>query len=41
MNPTVSATMSAAYLTGHGGLDKLEYRHDVRVPKPKAHCLVQ
>ena len=28
------ATMSAAVLTGHGGLDKLEYRTDVPVPRP-------
>ncbi|MFQ5761284.1 MAG: alcohol dehydrogenase, partial [Acidiferrobacterales bacterium] len=36
MNSTIPATMRAAHLTGHGGLDKLEYRHDVPVPKPKA-----
>lgn len=30
------ATMSAALLTGHGGLEKLEYRSDVPVPRPGA-----
>ncbi|WP_077488841.1 alcohol dehydrogenase family protein [Sinomonas mesophila] len=29
-------TMEAAVLTGHGGLDKLEYRTDVPVPQPTA-----
>jgi NADPH:quinone reductase-like Zn-dependent oxidoreductase len=28
-------TMAAVLLTGHGGLDKLEYRTDVRVPHPQ------
>ena len=28
--------MEAAVLTGHGGLDKLEYRTDVPVPQPQA-----
>jgi NADPH:quinone reductase-like Zn-dependent oxidoreductase len=28
------ATMAAAVLTGHGGLDKLDYRTDVVVPRP-------
>ena len=28
------ATMAAVLLTGHGGLDKLEYRTDVPVPRP-------
>ena len=28
-------TMSAVLLTGHGGLDKLEYRTDVPVPRPE------
>ncbi len=28
------ATMHAVVLTGHGGLDKLEYRDDVPVPRP-------
>ena len=27
-------TMSAVLLTGHGGLEKLEYRTDVPVPRP-------
>jgi len=29
--------MHAVLLTGHGGLDKLEYRTDVPVPKPKTN----
>ena len=29
-------TMSAVLLTGHGGFDKLEFRQNVPVPKPKA-----
>ncbi|EQD84839.1 Zn-dependent oxidoreductase [Saccharopolyspora erythraea D] len=34
--------MAAVLLTGHGGLDKLEYRTDVRVPHPKrGEVLVQ
>lgn len=36
MNSTIPATMHAVQLTGHGGLDKLKYRTDVPVPKPKA-----
>lgn len=31
---TIPSTMSAALLTGHGGLDQLEYRTDVPVPEP-------
>ncbi|MBD3896529.1 zinc-binding dehydrogenase [Halomonas sp. ML-15] len=31
---TVPATMSAMLLTGHGDIDKLEYRHDVPTPRP-------
>ncbi|GAA0521524.1 alcohol dehydrogenase [Saccharopolyspora subtropica] len=31
----VPRTMAAVLLTGHGGLDKLEYRTDVPVPRPK------
>tara|TARA_Y100001001_G_scaffold150014_1_gene160311 strand:+ start:735 stop:1844 length:1110 start_codon:yes stop_codon:yes gene_type:complete len=27
-------TMSAVVLTGHGGLEKLEYREDIKVPRP-------
>ena len=30
----VPATMAAALLTGHGGVDMLEYREDVPVPRP-------
>lgn len=30
------ATMKAVVLTGHGGLDKLEWREDVPVPQPDA-----
>ena len=29
-------TMRAIVLTGHGGLDRLEYRDDVAVPVPDA-----
>ena len=29
--------MHAVVLTGHGGLDKLEYRTDVIVPVPQAN----
>lgn len=31
----IPETMHAVLLTGHGGLDKLEYRTDVAVPQPK------
>ena len=31
---TIPTTMAAVYLTAHGGLDKLEYRTDVPVPRP-------
>lgn len=31
----IPPTMSAMVLTGHGGLDKLEYRQDIPVPQPK------
>ena len=35
-------TMAAVLLTGHGGLDKLEYRTDVRVPHPeRGEVLIQ
>ncbi|KAH9892095.1 hypothetical protein F4778DRAFT_324022 [Xylariomycetidae sp. FL2044] len=30
----IPKTMTAALLTGHGGLDKLEVRNDVKVPQP-------
>ena len=33
---TIPETMFAVLLTGHGGLDKLDYRSDVPVPKPKS-----
>ena len=36
MNSTIPSTMHAVQLTGHGGLDKLDYRRDVPVPKPSA-----
>jgi NADPH:quinone reductase-like Zn-dependent oxidoreductase len=29
-------TMTAVQLTGHGGLDRLDYRHDIAVPHPQA-----
>lgn len=32
----IPTTMAAAVLTGHGGLDRLEYRTDVPVPRPRA-----
>jgi NADPH:quinone reductase-like Zn-dependent oxidoreductase len=38
----VPDTMAAAVLTGHGGLDRLEYRTDVPVPRPRpAEVLIQ
>ncbi len=33
---SIPATMRAVLLTGHGGLDRLEYREDVPVPVPGA-----
>lgn len=36
MNPTVPETMAAVLLTGHGGMEKLEYREDFPVPGPGA-----
>ena len=30
-------TMTGVYLTGHGGLDKLDYRTDIPMPTPKAN----
>ncbi|MFV8559624.1 alcohol dehydrogenase family protein [Sulfitobacter sp. SBS6] len=33
---TLPETMKAVILTGHGGLDKLEWRDDVLVPQPEA-----
>lgn len=36
------STMAAMLLTGHGGVEKLEYRQDVAIPKPQAgQVLVQ
>ena len=32
---TIPTTMAAVHLTGHGGMDRLSYRTDVPVPKPK------
>jgi NADPH:quinone reductase-like Zn-dependent oxidoreductase len=34
--PDVPKTMRAVFLTGHGGLDRLELRDDVTVPEPGA-----
>ena len=36
MNEKIPTHMTAALLTGHGGLEKLEIRHDWPVPKPQA-----
>ena len=36
MNNTIPEHMTAVVLTGHGGFDKLEIRHDWPVPQPKA-----
>ena len=33
---TSATTMTGVYLTGHGGLDKLDYRDDIPMPSPKA-----
>jgi NADPH:quinone reductase-like Zn-dependent oxidoreductase len=33
---SIPETMAAVVLTGHGGFDKLEYRTDVPVPRPKS-----
>ena len=39
---TIPTTMRGVYLTGNGGLDKLEYRDDIPVPVPQAEeVLVQ
>jgi len=35
-NISIPQQMSAVLLTGHGGLEKLEYRQDVSVPQPGA-----
>lgn len=34
MSETIPDTMAAVLLTGHGGMDRLEYREDVPVPQP-------
>ena len=34
MQASIPDTMTAVLLTGHGGFDRLDYRHDVPVPKP-------
>ena len=34
---TIPKQMRGVYLTGHGGLDKLEYRQDIPVPSPGPH----
>lgn len=31
----IPETMTAVLLTGHGGVNKLDYRTDVPVPRPK------
>lgn len=36
MPESIPETMAAVLLTGHGGMDKLEYREDVPVPDPRA-----
>ncbi|MGA8261493.1 MAG: alcohol dehydrogenase family protein [Arenicellales bacterium] len=36
MSTSIPETMAAVLLTGHGGVDKLEYRRDVAVPAPGA-----
>jgi NADPH:quinone reductase-like Zn-dependent oxidoreductase len=33
---SIPETMTAVLLTGHGGIDKLDYRQDIAVPTPKA-----
>ena len=35
MNAQIPNTMAAVLLTGHGGLDKLEYVEDFPVPIPE------
>jgi len=36
MSESLPERMTAVYLTGHGGFDKLDYRDDVEVPVPDA-----
>ena len=39
---TIPRTMKAVVLTGHGGLEKLVYRTDVKVPTPaKGEVLIE
>ena len=35
MTDPIPTHMAAVLLTGYGGLDKLEYREDVPVPRPE------
>ena len=35
MNFSIPKQMNAVVLTGHGGMEKLEYRADIEVPIPK------
>lgn len=37
MMNTIPKKMTAALLTGHGELDKLEIHHDITIPSPKEH----
>ena len=34
MSNEIPAVMTAVYLTGHGGLETMDYRNDVPVPEP-------
>ena len=34
---TIPEKMIGVFLTGHGGLDQLEYRKDIPVPEPKTN----
>ena len=34
---TLETTMTGVYLTGHGGIEKLEYREDIPMPSPAAN----
>ena len=38
MSNNIPNTMTAVLLTGHGGLDKLDYRSDVPTPSPNANA---
>ena len=37
----IPKTMCAVLLTGHGGTEKLKYKTDVPVPKPKHEVLIR